>query len=193
MSHTSIERVDTIHEGWGRFLMLHLRTEDGARFTRQVEDHGDAACVLPYDPARRCVMLVRQPRAPLLFKGEGESLWEAPAGILDEPDAAACARREALEEAGLRLDALEPLGAFWPMPGTATERIHLFLAPYGAADRIAEGGGLADENEAIELSEMGFAEAFAAADAGRIADLKTWALLQALRLRHPELIRPGAG
>lgn len=193
MSGTSIERIETIHHGWGRFLTLHLVTEDGTRFTREVEDHGDAACVLPYDAVRRCVMLVKQPRAPLLLRGEPDHIWEAPAGILDEADPAACARREALEEAGLQLGEVETLGAFWSMPGVSAERIHLFLAPYSAEDRIAEGGGLAHENEQIELAEVSFDDAFGAADAGRITDMKTWALLQALRLRHPELSRPNAG
>jgi nudix-type nucleoside diphosphatase (YffH/AdpP family) len=193
MSGTSIEHIETIHDGWGRFLTLHLKAADGTRFTREVEDHGDAACVLPYDSVRRCVMLVKQPRAPLLMRNEPDHIWEAPAGILDEADPAACARREALEETGLRLGEVEALGAFWSMPGVSAERIHLFLAPYNETDKVAAGGGLADENEQIELAEVSFEDAFSAADAGQITDMKTWALLQALRLRHPEISRPVAG
>lgn len=192
MTDPIIEKTETLFQGWGRYLRLHLRFEDGTAYAREIEDHGDAACVLPFDPGRKTVMLVRQPRAPLTYRGEQEHLWEAPAGILDEPDPEACARREAMEEVGLKLGALHPLGSFWPMPGVSAERIHLFLAPYAEADRTSQGGGLAEENEAIEVVEMPIREAAQLMAAGRIRDLKTFALLQALQLRQPQLFATGS-
>src|SRR3712207_273720 len=101
---------------------------------------------------------------------------DLPAGPPEEDDPAACARREALEEAGLTLRALEPAGAVWTMPGISTERMHLYLAPYGAADRTGEGGGVAGEHENITLCETPLADLAAAADGGRLSDLKTFAL-----------------
>ncbi|PZO82464.1 MAG: NUDIX hydrolase [Mesorhizobium amorphae] len=187
MSQPVIEKTETLFGGWGKYLRVHLRFPDGTAYAREIEDHGDAACVLPFDAARGVVMLVRQARAPLVHRGENEQLWEAPAGILDEPDPAECARREAMEEVGLRLGEVVALGSFWTMPGISAERMHLFLAPYGAADRVTAGGGLADENEAIEVVEMPIREAAELMDGGRMRDMKTFALLQALRLRHPEL------
>ncbi len=68
-----------------------------------------------------------------------------------------------------------------------TERLHLFLAPYTAADRIGEGGGLAEEHEEIEVLEISLDELVGLLDRGAIADMKTLALIQALQLRHPEL------
>jgi hypothetical protein len=73
------------------------------------------------------------------------------------------------------------------MPGISTETIHLFLAAYSATDRVAAGGGLEAENEEIDVVEMALAELAAMADAGRLGDLKTLALVQSLRLRRPEL------
>ena len=49
-----------------------------------------------------------------------------------------------------RLRSLEPLGTAWACPGISTERMHLYLAPYDPADRVSQGGGLADEHEDIE-------------------------------------------
>ena len=94
---------------------------------------------------------------------------------------------EALEEAGVRLQTLEPVGAVFTIPGISTERMHLFLAVYGTADRIGEGGGLIEEHEGTRPVETTLLELSAMADAGTLADLKTLALLQTLRTRRPDL------
>jgi nudix-type nucleoside diphosphatase (YffH/AdpP family) len=172
------------------FLTIHkaeIETEDGARFTREIEDHGSAAAVLPYDPVRRVALLVRQLRAPALWLGGVGDLAEAPAGITEGEEPAETIRREAMEEAGLRLGGLEFVGAPFGMPGISTERIHLYLAIYGAADRIGTGGGVAGENEHITVEEIPLADLWAQVEAGAIADLKTLALAMALKLRRPEL------
>ena len=124
---------------------------------------------------------------PVLQAGGEPNLVEAIAGLLDEDDPETCARREAMEEAGLRLTALEPVGVIWTSPGYSTERISLFLAPYTAADRVAEGGGLAEESEDIEVLEVGFSDLVDLLERGDITDLKTVTLAQALRIRCPDL------
>jgi nudix-type nucleoside diphosphatase (YffH/AdpP family) len=177
------------YSGWNRMLVATVRTASGAEIKRSVEDHGAAVALLPFDPRRRCALLVRQLRVPVLMAEGAPTLLEAPAGILDSDDPAACARREAMEEAGLELADLVALGKVYPMPGISTERIHLFLAEYDVASRVAEGGGLAEENEEIEIVEMDLSELAALADAGSLNDLKTFALVQALRLRRPDLFR----
>lgn len=182
-----IDNIKTIHDGWGRFYLVTMKSPDGSEHPRQLEDHGDATCVLPYDPERRVVTLVRQPRVGPLFSGADALLLEAPAGVTDGEDPAAAARREAMEETGLRLGDLEPAGALWSMPGCATERMYLYLAAYGAADRVGDGGGVEHEGEEIEVIEMPAAEAAAMLSDGRIADMKTVVVLQALQLRHPQL------
>jgi nudix-type nucleoside diphosphatase (YffH/AdpP family) len=179
--------VETLHEGWGKLLRLTIRLPDGHTIRREVEDHGAAVSVLPYDPERRTAILVRQFRAPPFHVDRTGAMLEAPAGMLDEDDPGTCARREAHEEVGLRLSRLEPVGRVWPMPGVSTERIHLFLAPYAAADRVGAGGGVAEEHENITVVELPLADLFAMAEKGELADMKTLVLVQALRLRHPEL------
>lgn len=184
---TTIESVATIYAGWGKYLDLTLRAPDGRTRHHQVDDHGDAVCVLPYDPVRRVALLVRQVRPTLLYKEGTEHTLEAPAGLLDGGDPADEARREAMEEAGLGLGALEDIGVFWSTPGVSTERLHLYLAAYSLADRTGDGGGLAEEHEDITVVEMGFAELARLADGGGPMDMKTFAAIQTLRLRRPEL------
>ena len=70
---------------------------------------------------------------------------------------------------------------------SSSECMALFLGVYGAADQVAAGGGIASEHEEIEVIEMPLAELAAMAEDGRLADLKTFALVQTLRMRRPEL------
>ena len=186
----AITRVETLYAGWTKLLRATVRFPDGRLVPREMEDHGAAGGVLPYDPDRRVAALISQFRTPPLHVAGLAAVLEAPAGLLDESDPEAGARREALEETGIRLGALEPVALVWTMPGISTERMHLFLAPYAERDRVAAGGGLAAENEAMEVVEMPLADLARRADEGGLTDLKTLLLVQTLRLRRPDLFSP---
>src|SRR5258706_2918006 len=176
------------YRGYVTITIATLSGANGATHEREIEDHGRAVCVLPYDPVRRVALLVRMPRAPVLFSGVDEYLFEAPAGMIDGEESPETAiRREAMEEAGLELRHLETVATAWPSPGVSAERASLFLAAYGAADRIGVGGGLAGEHESISIVEPTLAELARMADDGGLTDLKTLVLVQTVRLRRPEL------
>jgi nudix-type nucleoside diphosphatase (YffH/AdpP family) len=183
-----ITNIDTAFTGRrSKLLVLNVELPDGQTMRREIEDHGPAVAVLPYDPDRRTAILVRQFRAPVFLVSGDEALVEAIAGIVESDDPAACGRREASEEAGLELKALDHVGSVWTMPGVSTERMHLYLATYSEADRVGKGGGLADEHENTDVVEIALAELAGAVDAGRLDDMKTALLVQTLRLRRPEL------
>ena len=177
----------TVHEGWGRFLVARIRLDGGSKIDREVEDHGDAVAVLPYDPERREALLVCQLRVPALVAAGVETMLEAPAGRLEGTDPAACAAREAKEECGVVLGSLDPIATAWAMPAVSTERIHLFLATYRAADRTSPGGGLADEGEDNAVEVVPLDTLARMADAGTLPDMKTMLLVLALRHRRPDL------
>jgi GDP-mannose pyrophosphatase NudK len=101
---------------------------------------------------------------------------EACAGMLDGDAPEACAIREAREETGIAI--ASPRHAFdaYMSPGGMTEKIACFVAAYGQADRVGEGGGV-DDDEAIEALEIPMAEALAMITDGQIVDAKTIALL----------------
>ena len=180
----------TVHRGWGRFGVARLRLADGTELDREVEDHGDAVAVLPYDPERREALLVRQLRAPALVAAGTVTTLEVPAGRLEGADPAACAAREAMEECGVVLATMEAVVTAWAMPAVSTERIHLFLAPYSAADRTGLGGGLAEEGESVVIEALSLDELARRADAGALSDMKTLLLVLALRHRRPDLFTP---
>jgi nudix-type nucleoside diphosphatase (YffH/AdpP family) len=174
-----------IYQGWLDLVMLRLRL-GGVECERPIVDHVSGAAVLAYDPDRRVAMTVRQTRDAVLYLGQ--SIFpEAIAGVTEAEDPSATARREALEETGLRLTEVEPVGYVWMTPSTTTERVHLFLACYTVADRIGPGGGAADEIETIDAQEEPLATLWTDATSGKIADAKLFMLLQALRLRRPNL------
>lgn len=176
------------YDGYAKVSVLTLAADDGSEFRREVVTIGRSACVLPYDPDRRVALIVRLPRAPLIAAAIVEDLIEAPAGMLGAGETAeACVRREAMEETGVRLGELEPVGVCWPSPGVLAERAHLFLGRYSLADRISAGGGLAEEHEMIRVEETPLTELWTLAARGDLCDLKTLTLVLALCARHPHI------
>jgi nudix-type nucleoside diphosphatase (YffH/AdpP family) len=140
--------------------------------------------VLPYDPEARTAMLVRQLRAPVLYAAGRDSTLEAIAGIVEDEDPAACARREAMEEAGVAIERIEPVTVAWSMPGISTERMHFYLAHYRAGSPLKTRSV---EDERVEVVEMALDDLARLADSGELDDLKTLYLVQTLRLRQPGL------
>jgi nudix-type nucleoside diphosphatase (YffH/AdpP family) len=182
-----LRKLETVYQGYMTLMTATLTAEDGTTFKREIEHHGHAAAVLPYDPVRRTALVISLPRAPVIWSDGPPELLEAVAGMLDGEDGETCVRREALEEAGVRLQAVEAVGAAYASPGVSSERLQLFLAPYTLSDRIGAGGGLAEEHELITVMEIPLAELWARVEAHRIEDLKTLTLILALKVRRPEL------
>ncbi|KMS58409.1 MULTISPECIES: NUDIX domain-containing protein [Sphingobium] len=182
---TIILSTTPIYQGWLNLLLVAMRAPDGAAFDRHVVEMRRAVAILPYDPDRRVALVVSMPRTPVMLAGLPDML-EPIAGILeDEP--ANCARREALEEAGVRLGDLFHLGQIWSIPSVVTEKIDYYLAEYRAEDRIAAGGGLAEEQEHITVHELPLDDLWTRFADKRIGDGKLAITLMALRLRRPDL------
>ena len=182
-----LRKVETVYQGYLTVMRATMSADDGPVFTREIEHHGRAACVLPYDPRRRTALLINIPRAPAVWAGGPPELLEAPAGMVENEDSEECAAREALEEAGVKLGRLEAVGSPFSTPGVSSERIDLFLAAYSAKDRVAAGGGVDGEHEFAAVQEVPLAQLWAWVEARKIEDLKTLALILALRVRRPEL------
>ena len=177
-----------IYDRWAKFLIATVRSPDGQAVEREIEDHGEAVCVLPYNAERKTAILVRQMRAPVLFAAGAENLIEAVAGVKERDEHAdACAHRETREEAGLELQSLQHVFTAWTMPGISTERMHFYLAAYAGEARPEFRGGLAGEHEHTIAVEFPLAELARMAEEGELVDVKTLLLLQTLRLRQPGL------
>ncbi|MDY7089385.1 MAG: NUDIX domain-containing protein [Actinomycetota bacterium] len=185
-----IRDVELLATAWHvlRRTTYDYRHRDGRWTTEQREtyDRGDGATILLYDVSRRTVLLTRQFRYPAYVNGHRNGmLIETAAGLLDDDDPASAIRRETSEELGITVGKLEHVFGVWMSPGSVTERLHFYAAPYTAADRTGPGGGVASEGEDIEPVELDFDDALTAIADGRIADAKTIMLLQWAALTGP--------
>ncbi|NHC47059.1 NUDIX domain-containing protein [Motilibacter aurantiacus] len=182
--------VEVLANDWGvlrRTTFQYLRP-DGSWATdrRETYDRGNGAAILLYEPDARTVVLVRQFRYPAYVNGHPDGmLLELPAGLLDADGPEEAVRREAEEETGYRVGDVQRVCAAVMSPGSVTETLHVYAAPYSPTDRVGEGGGIEDEGEDIEVVELAFDDALALVRDGTIVDAKTVLALQWAALDGP--------
>jgi nudix-type nucleoside diphosphatase (YffH/AdpP family) len=96
-------------------------------------------------------------------------VFEPIAGLVDAgEDPEDAARREAEEEAGLKLGLLEPMVRVYASPGYSTEFFHCYLGLADLSEFSASSGGLASEHEDIRSHVMSFDAAMALVQSGEI-------------------------
>src|ERR1700754_1855218 len=156
------------------------RRSDGKWQTqrRETYDRGNGATLLPYNLARRTVLLVKQFRYTAYVNGCDDLLIEAAAGLLDNEEPEKRIRAEAEEEIGYRLRDIKKVFEAYMSPGSVTEKLHFFVGEYQPDMKIGDGGGNADEGEDVEVLELAIEDALAMIADGRIMDAKTIMLLQ---------------
>ena len=192
-----VRDVELVASGWHvlRRTTFDYRHRDG-RWTserRETYDRGNGATILLYNLARETVLLSRQFRYPVYVNGHPDGmLIETAAGLLDDEDPQTAIRREASEELGVTIGTLEHVFDVYMSPGSVTEQLHFYAAPYAADTKLGAGGGLADEGEDIEVVELPFALTLEMIRDGRIADAKTIMLLQWAALDGPFRAAPSA-
>lgn len=163
---------------------FELQLPDGSwqLMERETHDHGNGSTVLLYNRTRSTILLTRQFRLPTFVNGNPDGLMlEAPGGLI-EGDPEETIKREVEEETGYRVPEVEKIFEAYMSPGTITELVHFYLAEYTDAMKVHAGGGLKEEQEFIEIVEVGFDEAFDLVASGRIKDGKTILLLQHAKL-----------
>jgi GDP-mannose pyrophosphatase NudK len=162
-----------------------FRVNEEEEQKKEVYTRSNSATILLYNTEQKTVVLTRQLRLPTYLNGnEDGMLVECCAGTIDAGETAEeCIRREAIEEIGYELQNIEKMGEAYVSPASVTEMVTLFIAPYTAEMQIAEGGGLKEEHEDIEVLEMPFEKAFSMMESGAIRDAKTIMLLQYLKMK----------
>ncbi len=133
---------------------LSFRRYDGGQsemVRRAVFLATDAVIVLPYDPIRDRVLLIEQFRPGPFARGDAKPWQLEPiAGRVDSGETSEdTAHREALEEAGLSLQALHEVAHCYASPGCSTEYFNIYVGITDLPDDIEGVAGLDVEAEDI--------------------------------------------
>jgi nudix-type nucleoside diphosphatase (YffH/AdpP family) len=161
-------------------VTYEYRQQDGnwTTISREAYDRGNGATILLYNKEKGTVLLTRQFRLPSFINGnESGMLIEACAGLLDKDNAEDCIRRETEEETGYKVSSVKKIFEAYMSPGSVTEMLTFFVAEYESNMKVAEGGGVKEDNEDIEVLELGLQQALTMIDDGSIKDAKTIMLL----------------
>lgn len=153
----------------------------------------DVAMVLPYDPHRDCVLIIEQLRYGPVHRGDPvHRLLEPVAGLVDAGEEPIdCARREAVEEAHLRIEDISPMMETYSSPGYSTEFMHCFLGICDLDGADGALGGHPDENEDIRTHVIPFDRAMELLDSGEI-NVAPLAMMLLWLSRHRDRLRAAA-
>ena len=187
---------EVLAEGFRRYERLRVR-RSGENVPRPLDvlRSGPAAAVLPIDPGRDEVVLLRQFRlAAHLANGRG-NLVEIVAGHVEADEKPAeAARRECVEEIGVAPGLLVELFTYLTSPGMSDEEITLFLGIVDASG-VPERAGAAAEHEETVPMRVPIDAALAALAAGTVRNGPLIIALQWLALnrgRLSEIVRMGS-
>ena len=185
MSNPNIKITNTevLANNWYtlRKITFEYQNKDNAWETqvREAYDRGNGATILLYNKTNQTVILTRQFRMPTYLNGnETGMMIEACAGLLDQDNADDCIRRETEEETGYFVNDVRKIFEVYMSPGSVTEIVHFFIGEYTKDMKVNDGGGVAHEQENIEVLELNFNEAYDMIANGEIKDAKTIMLLQ---------------
>ncbi|MFW6071483.1 MAG: NUDIX hydrolase [Candidatus Bipolaricaulota bacterium] len=159
----------------GNLLTLtvnEVRDPEGRKGRREVVHHPGGVVIVPrlQDESGDRLVLVKQYREPA-----GQTLWEFPAGTLEEGETRReCARRELIEETGYKPLELEKKVDLYTSPGYSDEVLSLYLA---TDIEVVEGSEKieAPEDENLEVGAFPANEVLERANKGEIKDGKTLA------------------
>ena len=189
MSNINILSTEVLSDNWYILnkITYEITQSDGSKQiqSREAYDRGNGATILLYNTAQQTIILTRQFRLPTFLNGNPSGmLIEACAGLLDQDNPEDCIKRETEEETGYQISEVNKVFEAYMSPGSVTEIIHFFIAAYDKSMKIHHGGGLAHEEEHIEVLEFPFETALKMIDSGEIKDAKTIMLIQHLRLKN---------
>lgn len=189
INNVKIINTEVLSDNWYTLkkITYQYSLKDGTIQTqdREAYDRGNGAVILLYNKEQQTVILTRQFRLPTYINGnESGLLIEACAGLLDKDNAEDCIKRETEEETGYQVTEIRKIFEAYMSPGSVTEILYFFIAAYTKDMKIHEGGGLAHEQENIEVLELSIDQAMAMVANGEIKDGKTIMLLQYVKLHQ---------
>tara|TARA_B110001454_G_C12584690_1_gene377583 strand:- start:114 stop:695 length:582 start_codon:yes stop_codon:yes gene_type:complete len=149
-----INKKKKLHDGFFKLHEINFNHkkhngEWNHNVSREVFSGAHVSTLLPYDPIKKKILLIKQFRAGVIDRGYDPLITEIVAGMVDEgetPEEAAI--RECLEETDCNVKKIINICSYFPAPGSSESYYHLFLGEVNSfeGERIL---GQNDENEDI--------------------------------------------
>ncbi|NBO22632.1 NUDIX hydrolase [bacterium] len=143
-----IQNVENKYKGWLNVDSVSVNKK-GKIVNYEVVNKKSAVAAVVYDTVKEKYIFVKQWRV-----GSTSDLIEVVAGTLDKnnEDPREAIKREILEEIGYETDYIKLLDEFYTSPGGTNEMVTIYYCE--VSNKVAEGGGLEEESEEIEIVEM---------------------------------------
>jgi nudix-type nucleoside diphosphatase (YffH/AdpP family) len=183
-----IKSTETLSDNFFPLKLVKYEIENSKgemeEVSREVYMSSNGVVALLYNLQKRTVVLIKQFRLPSYLNNNPTGiLLEACAGIVEEgEDPADGIMREIKEETGYKVKQVEKIFEMYMTAGSVAEMLYFFVAEYTPQQKVAEGGGLEEESEDIEVIELDFDEVFDKIKTGELKDAKTALLLQYAKL-----------
>ena len=181
---------NTLSNAWATLNRIDYdyQFNDGTwkRLSRESYDRGNGTSILLYNKQKGTIILTKQFRMPAYAndKNDGMSI-EVCAGAIDKNEPPEiCIIREVEEEVGYKIESATKVFESYMSPGAVTEKMYSFIAEYSDTMKVNDGGGVASENEEIEVLEIPFIKAIKMIKRGEIKDAKTIMLLQYAQINN---------
>jgi ADP-ribose pyrophosphatase len=159
-----VEAERTIFQG--RIIRLVARDlvlPNGRRTKFHIVEHPGAVAIIPVH-ANGDVVLLKQFRPTI-----GSEIYEIPAGTIEKGEAPlATAKREIIEETGLKAKSWSKIAEFYTAPGFCTELMHVYVAR-GLTPASADG----DADEILKPVRMSLSAALKLIRTKKIRDAKS--------------------
>jgi len=142
-------------------VTLNYKKFDGTwsnKIKRELFGGAQVSAVLPYDPKKKEIVLIKQFRPGTISKNVNNYLDEIVAGIIDSGESPKeAAIRECLEETGCSIKKITPMLEYFPAPGSSESFYYLFLGEVDAPNETRIKG-IETENEDIFVKSYKFNE-----------------------------------
>ena len=166
-----------LYKGAKIAISRQLYRTEREEFIAEAVKHPGVAAIFPVKGDGK-IVLVKQYRYIV-----GESLFEIPAGTLQEGESPEdCAKRELAEETGYIADELKYLGSFYASPGTSTEIVYSYVARVSSAEKQK-----LEVDEEISVVEVSLKDLITMVKEGKIKDSKTLATLLLYLIKETKL------
>ncbi|MXP67707.1 ADP-ribose diphosphatase [Pantoea sp. Aalb] len=174
------------------YFFIHRRFNGkmSKEIIREVFERGHAAVLLPYDPLLDKVILIEQVRIASFDSSSTPWLLEVIAGTIEHGETPEeVVRREAVEEANLKIKRIKPIMSYLASPGGTSERLYVLLGEIDSNLSKSSQYGVEKENEDIFVHVVSRKQAYQWIQEGIIDNAATILSLQWLELHYRTLLK----